>query len=694
MQNNLTKSELRNKIDNLEKYFSKYKKQDTIKKLGEVKERLNNQEYKIAVVANMSAGKSTFINALFGKEVLPAFNHATTDSATYIYSKPNIEKKAEIFFSNGKKSITVVQDLEKEIKQYAQKDEDCKDDKYKNVERIELYYPFENLQTSSSEDFSITFIDTPGPNSTGDYGQKHKDQTRSVLNSVDMALFMFDYGQLDANLKSDEQGLWNTIKKRCEKDKNFEVYFLINKIDMAMEDNFSNIDTKNKEEFIKLKKENWLIHENKAIVKLEEAIEHHNIKEPKIYTISSIFQLLARDANKNWDDEDKLTDFQKKHFKRLFEHNWEEKFIDYLGVLKLENDINTYINASVKDKILKNLGSKIIEIKLEEQLQLQQKIKVLQQPKEEAENNLKDATEFLNGSANEMEKEFREKSHDIQKQYIELIKKVITDNIENELKKNTKQATNRTIKFLELVLEDYSIIDAASDAKNLPLEQIKDNFDKSSLSITIKHEFEVVEIEKNLQNFIVSILNDYKNNYLDMKIDIKNNYFEMSDKISGLFNEYKLEFNKKLKNTLNVGDIALDENALYSKSNFNEELEIPDSTIEYKYQSEEWSDKGSFSGREKVKDEEHRILITPEKIKKIFDLSIDSIKKAYLNKEIKTYEDTIVNFIKLYQDKFNEFKQAKKQEIKQIEKDLENSKQNLEKALAQYEEFDKMKKDI
>ncbi len=30
-------------------------------------------------------------------------------------------------------------------------------------------------------------------------------------------------------LKSDEQGLWHTIKTRYEKDKNFEVYFLINK---------------------------------------------------------------------------------------------------------------------------------------------------------------------------------------------------------------------------------------------------------------------------------------------------------------------------------------------------------------------------------------------------------------------------------------------------------------------------------
>ena len=174
MQNNLTKPEIKNKIDNLEKYFSKYKNGTSSKKLEDVKRNLDKQEYKIAVVANMSSGKSTFINALFGKEVLPAFNHATTDSATYIYSKPNIEKKAEIFFSDKRKSITITEDLEKEIKQYAQKDEDCKDNKYKNVEKINLYYPFKNLQTSSSEDFSITFIDTPGPNSTGVSGDKHK----------------------------------------------------------------------------------------------------------------------------------------------------------------------------------------------------------------------------------------------------------------------------------------------------------------------------------------------------------------------------------------------------------------------------------------------------------------------------------------------------------------------------------------
>lgn len=83
----------------------------------------------------------------------------------------------------------------------------------------------------------VLFIDTPGPNNTGEFSNKHKSQTREVLNAVDMALFAFDYGQLDANLTSDEQGLWHTIKERKAKDKSFEVFFLLNKIDMAFSDN-------------------------------------------------------------------------------------------------------------------------------------------------------------------------------------------------------------------------------------------------------------------------------------------------------------------------------------------------------------------------------------------------------------------------------------------------------------------------
>ncbi len=286
----------------------------------------------------MSSGKSTFINALLGEEALPAFNEATTDCATFIHSEPNIEKKAIVYFSDNKKQIEITENLKREIKQYAKKDENCNDDKYKNVEKIELSYPFKNIQTSTNEDFRIIFIDTPGPNSTGgDYAEKHKDQTRAVLNDVDLALFMFDYTQLDANLKSDEQGLWNTIKKRHDIDRNFDVYFILNKIDYALKDNNQYIKDNYSEtdgEFYELKKEKWYLKEKEAIEKLHNAAMEHNIENPKIYPVSSYFQLLLR-AGTGWDDtkEDELDSFQKRNFKKIYNEQWEDESINYIGIL-------------------------------------------------------------------------------------------------------------------------------------------------------------------------------------------------------------------------------------------------------------------------------------------------------------------------------------------------------------------------
>ena len=174
--------------------------------LQELKEKLKSkQTYKIAIVANMIVGKSTLINALFGREILPSFNEATSDCIVEITSMPDIPKKAEVFFEN-KSPITLEEKYFIELKQYAQKDSKC-EDQHKGVEKITLTYPFlhiQNKQESKQENIEILFIDTPGPNNTGNFQDKHKRQTKTALNDVDMTLFVFDYGQLDANLESDE----------------------------------------------------------------------------------------------------------------------------------------------------------------------------------------------------------------------------------------------------------------------------------------------------------------------------------------------------------------------------------------------------------------------------------------------------------------------------------------------------------
>ena len=53
-------------------------------------ERLTDKEFRIAVVGEFSSGKSTFINALLGKDIL---NHETTETTAVITRIVNVTKE-------------------------------------------------------------------------------------------------------------------------------------------------------------------------------------------------------------------------------------------------------------------------------------------------------------------------------------------------------------------------------------------------------------------------------------------------------------------------------------------------------------------------------------------------------------------------------------------------------------------------
>lgn len=320
----------------------------------------NTQQYKIAVVANMSAGKSTFINALFGDSILPAYSHATTDCPIYIYSDDNPDNDMAIVeFTDGKETIELPKEIvQKEIKYYAQKDDDSLDNKYKNVKKIDLHWDFHVLQNSEKYDMKFILIDTPGPNNTDEHAFKHSDITRNIIvNEADMVLYLFDYGQIDANLESSEDNLWGLIKQRKGQDPNFEVFFVINKIDKAFEDNKKIEEIKNsssKEEYYKNIKKYWFYYEKIAEEKIKNSATRYGFKSPKIFTVSSKFIEYYRNRKKlNFDHSDDIDEFVK-FFKKSFENNWKVKFHDYLGYKTIEKELKKHLNMDEKNfKLIK-----------------------------------------------------------------------------------------------------------------------------------------------------------------------------------------------------------------------------------------------------------------------------------------------------------------------------------------------------
>lgn len=325
------------------------------------------QQYKIAVVANMSAGKSTFINALFGDSILPAYSKATTDCPIYIYSDDDPSNdKAIVEFTDDKATIELAkEDVSKEIKFYAQKDEDTLEEKYKNVKRIDLYWDFHVLQNSEKYDMDFVVIDTPGPNNTDEHSFKHSSTTKDIIqNEADMVLYLFDYGQIDANLQSTENNLWGMIKERKEKNPNFEVFFIINKIDRALNDNEKIEDIKNsttEDEYYKNIKKHWFYYEKVAIEKIKNSAIKYGFKSPKIFSVSSKYiEYYRNNNNLNFDNIDDLNTFQN-YFKNTFKDSWEKEFIKYLGFLNIEQKLNKHLK--IDDKNFKQIKRKKFKYK-------------------------------------------------------------------------------------------------------------------------------------------------------------------------------------------------------------------------------------------------------------------------------------------------------------------------------------------
>jgi len=310
------------------------------------------QQYKIAVVANISAGKSTFINALFGNSILPAYSHATTDCPIYIYSDDNPDNDMAIVeFTDDKETIELKKDeVQKEIKFYAQKDSDTLNEKYKNVKKIDLYWDFHVLQNSEKYNVDFIVIDTPGPNNTDEHAFKHSDITKNIiLNESDMILYLFDYGQIDANLESSKSNLWGLIKQRKEKEPNFEVFFVINKIDKAFEDNKKIEEVKNssaKEVYFKNIKKYWFFHEKKAIEKIKNSAIRYGFKTPKVFTVSSKYIEYYRNRkNLNCDHLGEIDEFIK-FFKNIFCNDWNSKFHSYIGYQIIEKRLKSHLRMN------------------------------------------------------------------------------------------------------------------------------------------------------------------------------------------------------------------------------------------------------------------------------------------------------------------------------------------------------------
>lgn len=204
----------------VEAYDRKYEKKN-IKMvapdfLGENIEIDSSKLFPILVMATMSSGKSTLINALLGKDILPSKNEACTAKKYSILLDNGIAKeKAYITEKSG--IIKIVENNLLEKLTQANESEEVK----------------EVLVVSKAEEIinagkSLLIIDTPGPNNSRD--NSHEIITNNILNKINGGMLLYIINATQMGIKDDEKFL-SMVREYLEKNKGMNIVFVVNKID-------------------------------------------------------------------------------------------------------------------------------------------------------------------------------------------------------------------------------------------------------------------------------------------------------------------------------------------------------------------------------------------------------------------------------------------------------------------------------
>lgn len=167
-------------ISQLEKLLREGGSTDELKQWQSEVEKLRqdfeSKHFRVAVVGEFNRGKTTFVNALLGKEILPADYLPTTAAINRITYSDN--PSAYIIMKNGqKKSVRI-----EELAEYVTKLSAAATENASQIQEAVLEYPSLFCRNG------VDLIDTPGMNDEDDMNQV----TISRLEGIDLAIVAVD----------------------------------------------------------------------------------------------------------------------------------------------------------------------------------------------------------------------------------------------------------------------------------------------------------------------------------------------------------------------------------------------------------------------------------------------------------------------------------------------------------------------
>lgn len=311
------------------------------------------KEFEVNVVATMSAGKSTLINALLGQKLMPAKQEACTATITKIKDNDSDHFMAKVYDANDN-LIKVQPELSLEIMNDLNSNP--------QVSRIEVEG---NIPFVTADDVALVLVDTPGPNNSRD--PEHRAATVRMLkeSSKAVVLYILNATQLAVN---DDYSLLNYVAESMRvggKQSRDRFIFVVNKLD----------EFKKKEDNIEA-----------ALKKVRDYLHDNGIENPNIYPASALTALNIRTILAESDDDDDDDVYEAKGKVKKFNKNEEMYFekmapltpsirgeiesqlikmrnsgdikgeaLIHCGIVPIEMAIRTYVQKYAKTAKIKNI---------------------------------------------------------------------------------------------------------------------------------------------------------------------------------------------------------------------------------------------------------------------------------------------------------------------------------------------------
>ena len=461
-------------------------------------EQAKSNEFEVDVVATMSAGKSTLINALLQTKLMPSKQEACTAIITRIKDTDSKTYQAKVYDENH--------NIIKELPKLSHADMVS----LNSDEKVSEIAILGNIPFVKANDVALVLVDTPGPNNSRD--PQHKKRQVEMLSESSKALVLYimtgERGTDDDNLLLRRVSESMKVKGKQSKDR---FIFVVNKLDGRTRDDGSL---------------------EKFLDDTKEYLQNHGIENPNLFPASALTALNIRLLERGEeDDEDiieeteaKVRKFNRKkelHFEKFAtlpanikrkisndlksviklddsgskEVNNSEEALFHSGILSIEAAIQQYIEKYAKTAKIKNIVDTFSH-NLEE-------VGAFETAKKELADNQKES-ERISHQINELntkiaDGEEAKKFIDKVNEQMDKVSREIEEAVETVSTKFQSQITQKIDQFRDKELE---LPEAKEEAKKL-----------KDFSLNLQPEVEA-ELDKlvvnNLQNMSKALLEEYR----------------------------------------------------------------------------------------------------------------------------------------------------------------------------------------